>query len=221
MAALAALAAAAGPLLRDIDAALATFGVPPTHPVYRALGSVGATPAGLVGFAADLEPSRLRAAGTALRAQAAAYEQAEIPADSGWESNTARYFAESTTAIRDHLAGGTASLAGRLRALASYVDSLADWQQALRDDLARVLARAMTSSQAVTLRLSMAPSGDGAGLTAAALAAADIAVVLLGVAEDAAAAGRDLIRYAPGPDELPYRKPAHTEPLTSGRISVD
>jgi hypothetical protein len=214
MAALAQLVSVAAPLLRDVDAALATLGAPPTHPVWRALGSVGVMPGEMVGFVADLEPARLREAGEALRAQAAAYEQAEVPTDADWESNTARYFAESSAAIRAHLAGEPASLAGRLRALASYVDSLAEWQQALRDELARVLARAMTSSQAATVRLHMSRAADTAGLAPAVGAAADIAVVLLGVAEDAAAAARVLVRSATGLDEQPYRRPAHEGPLS-------
>jgi hypothetical protein len=222
MDALAQLAPVAAPLLREVDTALLTLGAPPTHPVWRALGRVGATPADVVAFVADLEPARLRAAAEALRAQAAAYEQASLPLDAPWEGETARHYRAAAAAAHEHLAGDGASLAARLRAQASYVDSWAEWQQALRDDLARVLARAMTSSQAVTLRSQLARPTEVDGLPAAVQAAADIAVVLLGVAEDAAAAGRDVIRAAPDLDELPYRESLPSDPLAgSGPIRVE
>jgi hypothetical protein len=222
MDALAQLAPVAAPLLRDVDAALLTLGAPPTHPVWRALSRVGATPADVVAFVADLEPSRLRAAAEALRAQAAAYEQATLPLDAPWEGETARHYRAAAAAVHEHLAGDGPSLASRLRAQASYVDSWAEWQQALRDDLARVLARAMTSSQAVTLRSRMARPTEVDGLPAAVQAAADIAAVLLGVAEDAAVAGRDVIRAAPELDELPYRESRPSDPVAgSGPIRVE
>ncbi|MBX6749805.1 MAG: hypothetical protein IRY85_09050 [Micromonosporaceae bacterium] len=222
MDALAQLAPVAAPLLRDVDTALLTLGAPPTHPVWQALGRVGATPADVVAFVADLEPSRLRAAAEALRAQATAYEQAPLPLDAPWEGETARYYRAAAASVHEHLAGDGPSLASRLRAQASYVDSWAEWQQALRDSLARVLAQAMTSSQAVILRSQMVRPAEVDGLPAAVHAAADIAVVLLGVAEDAAAAGRDVIQAAQGLDELPYRPSLPSDPLTgSATIRLD
>jgi hypothetical protein len=222
MDALAQLAPVAAPLLRDVDTALLTLGAPATHPVWRALGRVGATPADVVAFVADLEPARLRAAADALRAQAAAYEQASLPVDAPWEGETARHYRAAAEAVREHLAGDGPSLASRLRDQASYVESWAEWQQALRDGLARALAEAMTSSQAVTLRSQMTRPTEVDGLPAAVQAAADIAVHLLGVAEDAAAAGRDVIRAAQGLDELTYRENLPSDPLAgSGTIRVE
>jgi uncharacterized protein YukE len=222
MDALAQLAPVAAPLLRDVDTALLTLGAPATHPVWRALGQVGATPADVVAFVADLEPSRLRAAAEALRAQATAYEQASLPLDAPWEGQTARHYQAVAASVHEHLTGDGPSLATRLREQASYVDSWAEWQQALRDRLARVLAQAMTSSQAVALRSQMARPAEVEGLPAAVQAAADIAVVLLGVAEDAAVAGRDVIRTAQGLDELPYRANVPSDPLAgSGTIRLD
>jgi hypothetical protein len=222
MDALAQLAPVAAPLLRDVDTALLTLGAPPTHPVWRALGRVGATPADVVAFVADLEPARLRAAAEALRAQAAAYEQASLPLDAPWEGETARYYRVVAAAAQEHLAGDGPSLASRLREQASYVERWAEWQQGLRDSLARVLAQAMTSSQAVALRSQMVRPTEVDGLPAAVQAAADIAVALLGVAEDAAEAGRDVIRAASGLDELPYRENLPSDPFASSdTIRVD
>ena len=218
MDALARLAPVAAPLLRDVDSALLTLGAPSAHPVWRALGRVGATPADVVAFVADLEPSRLHTAASALRDQASTYEQASVPVDAPWEGETARHFRAAAAAAHDHLGGITT----RLREQASYVESLAEWQQALRDDLARALAQAMTSSQAVTLRSQTARPTEVGGLTAAVQAAADIAVVLLGVAEDAAAAGRDVVRAAGRLSELPYRASLPSDPLAdSGTIRLD
>lgn len=222
MDALAQLAPVAAPLLRSVDQALLTLGAPPAHPVWRVLGRVGASPADVVAFVADWEPTRLHAAAAALREQAAAYEQASIPSDAPWEGETARYYTAAAAVARDHLAGETDSLTTRLRRQASYVERLADWQQAVRDALARALAQAMTSSQAVTLRSQTVRPGEVAGLAPAVQAAADIAVVLLGVAEDAAAAGHDVVGAAGDLSQLPYRADLPADPLAgSGTIRLD
>lgn len=212
MDALAQLAPVAAPLLRDVDTALTTLGAPPAHPVLPALGRVGSTPSAVVSFVAELEPSRLRQAAAALREQATAYEQASIPTQPPAEGAMANRYTVTARAVRDHLAGTADSLATRLRAQASYVESLAEWQQGLRERLARALAQVMTCGQAVAVRSYAARPTDVASLGAAVEAAADIAAVLLGVAEDAAAAGRDVIAAARGLDELPYRPAPPSDP---------
>jgi hypothetical protein len=214
MDALARLYPVATALLRDVDEALATLGAPATHPVWRLLASVGATPADIARFVADLEPSRQRAAATALRLHADSYVNASIPTDPPWEGETSQRYAVVAAAVRAHLAGEPDSMAGRLRTLASYVDNLADWQQSLRDAIARCLAQAMTSSQAVTLRRPGARTNDPSGLGAAVIAAADIGAAVLEVARDAAAAGQQLVHGAAGLDELPYRTPALPDPFS-------
>lgn len=223
MDALTQLAPVAAPLLRDVDSALLTLGAPPAHPVLSALGRVGTTPSDLVAYVADLEPSRLHSAASALREQATEYEQASIPVDPTAEGETARHYTAAALAARDHLAGDLGSLATRLRAQASYVEGLADWQQELRDKLARALAEVMTCGQAVTLRSHTVRPADVAGLSNAVVAAADIAAVLLGVAEDAVGAGRDVVRAAAGGlDELPYRAGEPGDRVAdSGTIRLD
>jgi hypothetical protein len=215
MDALARLNPVAAPLLRDVDEALGTLGAPPTHPVWRMLGHVGALPSDVVAFLAEWEPSRLRAAATTLRVQAQAYTNSSIPAEPPWEGETAQRYAVTAAAVREHLAGGAESMAARLGGLASYVDAVADWQQSLRDEMARTLATVLTSSQAVTLRAARRPrAAETDGLTAAVTAAADIGAAVLGVAQDAAAAGERLARGAGALDELPYRPPAQPDPVS-------
>jgi hypothetical protein len=201
------LAPVAMALLRDVDAALATLGAPASHRVWSLLGSVGTTPADLVAFVAELEPRRLRAAGQALREQERTYGQQLIPGDPSWEGAAAWRYTTTAAALRDHLGDG---LAGRLNATASYVESVADWQQGLRDALARALAAVIMSSEAVALRTYRAQA-DHAALTAA-VAAAEIGAVLLRVAQDAAASGHTLIGASSGLSELAYRPRTDDDP---------
>jgi hypothetical protein len=209
------LAPVARQLLAEVDSTLATLGAPATHPVWRALGSVAATPAAVVRSVAELRPALLRAAATGLREQAQSYAQASAPTDQYWAGAAATHFAATASALREHLAGDRPeSLAGRLRDQASCLDNLADWQQALRDDVARALGTVISSRQAATLR-SPPVRGGGPDALAAVLAAADIAVVLLAVVEDAVVAGREVLRTIPA-DELPFQPPIPSDPLAHG-----
>jgi hypothetical protein len=225
MDALARLAPVARPLLRDVDNALATLGAPAEHRVWGLLRRVGTTPADAVTFFVNVDPDRLRAARVTLRDWAMAYEEATVPVEVPWEGSAAQVYAAAATALRAHLHGGAdESMASRLRANASYVDSVADWVQQSRDELARVVARVLTSSQAVTVRsvpslgrglAEVMRSDDlGDGLARAVAAAADIGAAVLGVAEDAVVAGRDLhLAAAPALAELSYRPPAQLDPV--------
>jgi hypothetical protein len=225
MDALARLAPVAQPLLRDVDNALATLGAPGQHRVWGLLRRMGTTPAGAVTFFVDIDPYRLHAAGETLRDWAMAYEGATVPATVPWEGSAAQFYAASAAALSRHLHGDAdESMAGRLRADASYVDSVADWVQQSRAQVARMVARVLTSSQAVTVRSVpslgrglaevMRNDGLGGGLARAVEAAADIGAAILGVAEDAVVAGRDLhLTAAPLLAELSYRPPAELDPL--------
>jgi hypothetical protein len=212
---LARLAPVAMPLLRDVDAALATLGSPPAHPIWRLLGSVGMTPADLVAFAADLEPGRLRAAGAALRQEERTYSQLLVPVAPSWSGAAARNYATTAAALRDHLE----RLMERLRATASYVEDLAERQQGLRDALAQALAAVIASHEAVALRTHRAHA-DPAALTAAAAAAAEIGAVLLRVGEEAAATYHHLLVGSASLEELAYDAPGHTSQANEGRIDL-
>jgi hypothetical protein len=228
MDALARLAPVARPLLRQVDNALATLGAPAEHPVWGLLRRVGATPADAVSFFADLEPGRLRGAAERLRTRADGYAEAPVPAQlSGWAGSTAEAYATQAAGLAGHLHTG---LAGQLRTSASYVDAVADWYAASRDELARCLADVLGSSQAVTVRSQPLGRGladvvrggaGGDGLARAVAAAADIGVAVLGVAEDAVARGSDVHRrWASELPELTYRAPAHLEPTRDATIRL-
>ncbi len=225
MGALARLAPVARPLLSDVDNALATLGAPAEHRVWGLLRRLGTTPADAVTFFVNLDPDRLRAARDALRNWANAYEGATVPANVAWEGSAAQFYAASATALSRHLHGDPdESMASRIRTNASYVDSVAEWVQRSRDQIARTVAQVLTSSQAVTVRSVpalgrgfvevMRIDGLGGGLAQAVAAAADIGAAVLDVAEDAIVAGRDLhVNAAPALAELSYRPPAQLNPV--------
>lgn len=226
MDALAQVAPVAQPLLNDVDNALATLGAPPAHPVWRHLRSLQATPAQTVRGFVDMDPHHLRAAAATLREQAQSYTQASIPGAGPWDGAAAEHYAVTAATVRDHLASDRAdSMVGRLRALASAVADLADWQQSSRDALAGALAGALLSRQAMTVRSHPAvgsslgaatgrPATDG--LAEAVLAAADIGAALLSVAQDAVAAAQRLVAPLEALDELRYAPPAFTDPIGYG-----
>jgi hypothetical protein len=230
MDALAHVASVAQPLLHDVDSALATLGAPPSHPVWRHLRSLRATPAQAVTFFVELEPPRLRMAATSLRDEAQSYERATIPAAAAWEGVAAQHYATTAAAVIDHLsADGIDSMVGRLRALASALDAVADWQQHSRDALAGVLAGVLMSRQAMTVRSHRALGGPAQavwqaatdGLPEAVLAAADIGAALLAAAEEAQVAGQRLLVTLDGLHELRYQPPAASDPIGhSGTIRL-
>jgi hypothetical protein len=206
----------ARPLLVDVDATLHAH-LPPSHPVLPLLARVGTGPGALVTGVADLEPARLRSAAADLRERARSYQHAVVPVDPAWQGSAAGQYATAAGALHQHLRGnGPDSLAGRLLSQASYVDRMADWQQALRDSLARTLAELMASPQVVTLRLPRTGSTDPTALATRVAAAADIGAALLAVAADAASAGHEAARAAADLDELAYRPASPLDPDSPG-----
>jgi hypothetical protein len=224
MDALARVAPIARPLLRDVDDVLATLGAPAEHPVWALLRRLRTTPADAVTFFADLTPERLRLPASTLRELAMIYDSAIIPDVLPWEGSVADLYTASATAFDRHVRGdGALSLAGRLRATASYVDGVAGWCQRSRDNLARTVVQARTSSQAVTVRsfptvgrglAEMMRVADRSGDVARAVtAAADIGAAILGVAEDAAVAAHNIHHdTARSLAELVFRAPAQNDP---------
>jgi hypothetical protein len=208
------------PLLRQVDDALATLGAPAEHAIWGHLRRVGATPADAVTYFADLQPVRLRAAAQTMRAQAAGYQAAAVPASPPWQGGAATAYAAHAASLAAHLHGED-GLAGALRASASYVDDIADWAQRSRDRMARALAEVMASAQAVTVRSQPAlanvlRTGASADLARAVVAAADIGAQLLAVADETVSAGQDVRRAAAATaTEVGYRAPALAEPLSS------
>jgi hypothetical protein len=230
----------ARPLLRQVDNALATLGAPTDHAVWGLLRRLGTTPADAVTYFADLRPDRLRETAGGLRAQVEAYVAGLIPTSPPWEGGAAEIYTAQARGLEAHLRGtdGATSegMVGRLRDTASFVDAVAAWQQDGRDRMARTLADVLTSTQAVAVRShpslglglaevlrDSAGAAGGSGLARAVLAAAEIGVAVLGVAEDAVATGTDVHRaWASNLIELPYRPVVAAEPLRShGPIRMD
>jgi hypothetical protein len=211
-------------MLRDVDDALATLGAPPEHAVWGLLRRLRTTPGDAVAFFADLTSDGLRVAASLLGDEATEYAKVRIPGALPWDGSVADFYAVSAAALETHLSAQDApSMLGSLRATASYVDAVAGWCQFSRDDLARILARALMSSQAVAVR--SFPSlgrdlgetmrvADRGALALAVTAAADIGAAVLGVAEDAVVAAQALHREAATSlAELPYRAPTYVDPL--------
>jgi hypothetical protein len=236
---LARIAPVCQPLLSDVDNALLTLGAPGSHPVWELLRATGVTPADGVAFIAGLSPQALRTTAGQLRARADRYGQLPIPTAVAWEGAAAERSAATMTALRRYLVGADGgedptSLAGQLRATASFVDSVADWQQRWREEMAAMLAWVITSRQAVQVRSGLTKGAgvvkgagvatgadDGGSLMAAVRAAADIGAALLGVVDDALVAGRELVRQAAEVAvELPYQAPEATDPTPYGPIRL-
>ena len=206
MDALARIQPVARPLLREVDGALATLGAPPEHRIWALLREVGATPADVVGFFADLSGEPFHHLAANLRERGDAYASTSIPIQVTWQGGAAEAYAVRAGALDRHLREG---LSGRLAATASYAEDVARWQQRCRDHLARALGEVLTSAEAVAVRLA-APE--------AVRAAADIGAWVLSAAVEALADGRDLHRrWSERLGEVHYRTPVDAIP---GRLDA-
>lgn len=202
-------------LLDRVDAALLAHGIPADHPVTALLRRLGALPADVLSAAATWCPAAVRATAADLRRVAAGYERQRdlVAASAGWAGTAGAEFAAHRAALAGFVAEtgepGEASLVGRLRATAAYLDDVAAWLERARRDLARAVAEALGSSEAVALHA----SGD-------ALAAAAIAARVLAAAAEAYADGDAVAqRWAGRLDEITYRPPVTATP-SSGEIRL-
>jgi hypothetical protein len=218
--ALSRLESAGRDLLGRADAALITLGAPPEHPIWDWLRTVGATPSDAMEFFVTADPQPLRAAGSALRQERDECAAASIPASIQWHGAAGEAYARHATALSDHIGAGEpdspASMCGRMDATASYVENIADWYEESRTLLARALAEALTSAQAVTVRccVGLAVGGPTARVPAEVIAAAaDVGAHVLAAAATAHEAGRDLLRRrAPRLAELPFQAEGSVDP---------
>jgi hypothetical protein len=206
-------------LLGRVDAALAAAGAPSGALIWPLLRRVGALPGDALEFAAGLDPAPLRSAAEELWARSAEFldERRAVDravAERPWEGSGADAFGSVWRALAQHIgdapAADQASLAGRLAALATYVDNVASWSVTLRERLAMAVADALTSNEAVVLR-----SAPPDSTTASGAAAAVGATVLEPVAE-AMRDGADLHdEWSSRLAELFYRGPVETGPVGS------
>jgi hypothetical protein len=196
-------------LLGRVDATLTAAGAPADSRLWELLRRVGALPGDALEFAAGLDPAPMRAAAEDLRARAVEFTDERsaverVVADRPWEGSSAGAFGAVWRALADHIGdtvdAGEPTLAGRLSALASFVDGVATWAVTLRGRLAMAVADALASAEAVVLKT--APTDS----TAAADAAAAVGVKVLGPLADAVRSGRDLHdAWTPNLAELTYR----------------
>ena len=214
-------------LLKRVDDALVALGAPAGAPIWPLLSRLGVLPGEALEFTMALDRDALRDTAADLRKISVDFAERgeELEGhigDNVWEGSSAERFRALWAALADHVGDGAtadqASLSGRLLALSSYVDGVAEWAGDLRDDVAVTIARALTSTEAVTLKAapsyrvddlvsSVAPGADsGSGV---AQAAATIGERVLGTVADALTVASDLpARWGPLLRELPFRPPA-------------
>jgi uncharacterized protein YukE len=202
-------------LLRRVDSILLAAGAPADHVIWPLLRRAGALPGDVVESFVVMRPAPLRASARELRSRAdqLAEESANLAsavAGTEWRGDAAEEFGVRWRGLSAHLgtraASDEASLAGRLAAMASYVDSVASWMDDARQALARTLGDALSSAEAVRLR--DVPAGvagvvRSAAIAAAAAIAADVlqtALEQLTIAED------EHTTWVGRLDELPFRQ---------------
>jgi hypothetical protein len=215
-------------LLYRVDSALTVGGAPPEAPIWALLRRTGALPGDALEFAAGLDVAALHAAADELRAHGAEFvhERAavdELVAAEPWQGSGADVFNAQWRALSAFIGDGVAadqpSLTGRLRALTSYVDSLARWAEDLRGTLAMTIAEALISAEAVTLKAAppMSFGAPAAQSSAVIEAAATIGTRVLDALVEVVRVGHDLHdEWAPWLSELHYTAPAEAGPTGYG-----
>ncbi|MDG4774453.1 hypothetical protein [Solwaraspora sp. WMMD792] len=188
----------AGPareLLARVDALLVGNGAPPGHPVWPLLRQVRALPGDAVAAFVAVRPGPLAAAGAALRPHLDGYAEAVdvLAGRLDWSGPAAQAYDAARRTLATRLTGGGTdpdSFAGRLAATAGYAEAVADWAALSRAGLAAVLAEALGSAEAVTVRTAVdaepgwsafgqvGPLGPGAADAAATIAAAVLTAIL-------------------------------------------
>jgi hypothetical protein len=168
------LAGPAEELLSRVDGTLTGAGAPGDHPLWPLLRRLGVLPGDAVAAVAALRPAPLAAAGPALRTLSSQYAQPHA-APPAWHGPAADAFTARWTTLSAYVEHG---LAERLADTADYTEAVADWVIRTRIAVARTLATAMTSAEAVTLRTGAEPGQ-------VVRAAADIACRVLGAVADA------------------------------------
>ncbi|SCL17442.1 hypothetical protein GA0070624_1291 [Micromonospora rhizosphaerae] len=193
-------------LLVRVDTLLAA-GVPEGHRIWPLLRRMQVLPGDAVREFLDLHPAPLATAGHAVRRLVRRYDDAcaTLAAPVAWSGPAASAYDEARAALLRHLDEGPESLVGRLESTAGYADALADWVAGSRLALARALAEVLRSAEAVTV-LAAAPRGGETG-SAGVLAAAEIAVRVLGVLGVAYDGAETLLRHwSPGLAESTWRE---------------
>jgi uncharacterized protein YukE len=141
-------------LLAQVDATLAHHGAPEDHDIWALLRRHGLLPGDALATAAQWLPPVLEGRAALLRRQSEAQAQsaatlAREAALSGWEGDAAAAFHTRLGDVRRDLA----EMEDASARLADCLDELADWLAGARHALARLLADALLSAEAVTLAI--------------------------------------------------------------------
>jgi hypothetical protein len=198
-------------LLGRVDAVLTAHGLPADHPATELLRRLGALPSDLLEAVSTWRSDPLRDTAADLHRTAEAYEQQrdQLGTPTGWEGAAGAGFEAHRQSVVRFL-GETGdpdetSLLGRLRATAAYLEDVAEWLDRSRSAMARAVADALGSAEAVRLHT----SGD-------AVAAATLAARILTAAAEVDSSGSAVVqRWAGRLDEVPYRPPASVASSTS------
>ncbi|MET8833924.1 hypothetical protein ABZV78_08420 [Micromonospora sp. NPDC004540] len=207
-------------LLDRVDALLAA-GAPEGHRLWPLLRRMQVLPGAAVREFLDLHPAPLAGAGHAVRRLVGGYDDtcALLADPVAWSGPAATAYDEARTALLRHLDEGAESLVGRLESTAGYADALADWVEGSRVALARALAEALRSAEAVTVHAATRPGADVG--RSGALAAAEIATRVLGVLGVAYDGAETLLRqWAPSLAETTWRDRATTAPHYGGTTRI-
>jgi hypothetical protein len=195
------LAGPAADLIARVDRVLGAAGAPEGHRIWSALRALRVLPGEALAVVTALDPTPLRAAGTALRRLVPRYAEAHrrLTVGSGaseeaWRGAAAESFSVGRDALAAYLLDGPDSAADRLDRTAGYAEAIADWVTTTRHDLARTLAEVLGSAEAVLIRT----ADDGVPTQATVLAAAEIAARVLSVVAEAYDRAEELRRQWAG-----------------------
>jgi hypothetical protein len=182
------IAAPAEELLGRVDDVLAVAGAPAEHRLWALLRRLGALPGDVLQAFVALRAAPLEAAAARLRARAGGYDDARSALRAvSWEGAGGQAYEQAREALAAHLIDGPDSLVGRLEATARYVEAITEWVERSRRSLARTLAEAMTSAEAVAVVTAGATDLGAAG-------AAEIGARVLAVAAEAGDDAETLLR---------------------------
>jgi hypothetical protein len=197
------IGAPAADLLDRVDEVLTTDGAPAEHRLWPLLRRLGALPGDVLHAFLALRSAPLLTAAAGMRARAGGYDDARAALHAlPWEGAGGQAYDDVRAALAAHLSDGPDSLTGRLDATAGYLTAVAEWMERSRRSLARTLADALVSAEAVAV---VTAGNAGPGPAAAAEIGAGVLAAAAETADDAEALLR---RWDPDLARVDFRVPA-------------
>jgi hypothetical protein len=202
-------------LFGRVDDVLAVAGAPAEHRLWPLLRRVGVLPGDIVDAFVAMRAAPLEAEAARVRVSAGGYDDARSALHAvSWEGAGGLAYEHARDALAAHLVDGPDSLAGRLAAVARYLDAVADWVERSRRALARTLADAMSSAEAVAV---VTAGAAGPGPTAAAELGARVLAVAAEAGDDAEALLR---RWEPELARVALRAPVVVSSRLDGTTRI-